>query len=121
MPVYLQVFLLFTMNFIDGLLTIFWVRNGFATEGNHLMATLLDIGDLPFLLVKIAMGAVAAVVLWHWGHMRLARYGLLITLVLYTCVMCIHLLTGLSAFGMVTKNSIIDISGWTFGILGFLV
>ena len=56
MPLYRQVFLLFTLNFVDAVLTIFWVRNGYATEGNHLMSTLLDIGDMPFLMVKLAVG-----------------------------------------------------------------
>jgi hypothetical protein len=47
MPFYIQPLLLFALNFLDAVLTIYWVRNGFATEGNHLMATLLDIGDRP--------------------------------------------------------------------------
>jgi len=42
------------------------VRNGFATEGNQLMAELLDIGDLPFLAVKVAVGGVAAIVLFFF-------------------------------------------------------
>src|SRR6478672_5689302 len=44
--------LLFGLNVLDALLTIVWVRNGVATEGNQLMAGLLDIGNGPFLLVK---------------------------------------------------------------------
>ena len=55
-----QACLLFALNFLDAVLTIYWVRNGFATEGNQLMAILLDIGDVPFLLVKLSIGAIAA-------------------------------------------------------------
>lgn len=120
MPLYGQTLLLFTLNFIDAILTIFWVRHGFATEGNHLMATLLDIGDLPFLAVKISMGAVAAFVLWKWGHMRLAKYGLSLVLMLYIGLMGVHFFTGLSAFGILAQNSAIDFSGWTYAILGLI-
>lgn len=105
MPLYLQTCILFTLNFLDAILTVFWVRNGFATEGNQLMATLLDIGDLPFLSVKIAVGAVAAVVLWKWSHLRLAQYGLLTALFIYSCLMAIHFLTGLSAIGLVATGT----------------
>ena len=59
--------LLFGLNLLDALLTIVWVRSGVATESNQLMASLLDIGNGPFLTVKIAMGAVAAIVLVRWG------------------------------------------------------
>jgi hypothetical protein len=104
MPLYGQTILLFVLNFLDAVLTIYWVRNGFATEGNHLMATLLDIGDLPFLAVKVAIGAVTAVVLWRWRNMRLAKYGLGLALTIYVVLMGIHFFTGLSAFGLVSDN-----------------
>lgn len=99
-----QAFLLFFLNFLDAVLTIYWVRNGFATEANQLMATLLDIGNLPFLLVKVAMGAVAAVVLWRWREMRLAKYGLTLALAIYISIMGVHFVTGLSAFGLLSES-----------------
>jgi hypothetical protein len=98
-------FLLFTLNLLDALLTIVWVRSGVATEGNQLMASLLDIGNGPFLGVKIAIGAAAAIVLFKWGHRPLARYGLAVTLAIYIGLMGIHLLTGLSAFGYVSNTA----------------
>ena len=103
-------FLLFLLNFLDAVLTIFWVRNGFATEGNHLMATLLDIGDLPFLLVKVSIGAVTAIVLWRWRKFRLAKYGLTIALVVYIGLMGVHFVTGLSALGMVSHTFVSDLT-----------
>jgi hypothetical protein len=105
-----QTLLLFTLNFLDAVLTIYWVRNGFATEGNHLMATLLEIGNLPFLAVKISIGAVTAVVLWRWRKMRLAKYGLAVALVVYIGLMGVHFLTGLSAFGFVSADLVNDLS-----------
>ena len=110
MPLYYQTFLLFALNFLDAVLTIYWVRHGFATEGNHLMATLLDIGDLPFLAVKVAIGTVTAVVLWRWRKFRMAKYGLAVTLAVYISLMGVHFFTGLSAFGLITDSSLQDFS-----------
>ena len=110
MPLFHQTFLLFALNFIDAVLTIYWVRNGFATEGNQLMATLLDIGDMPFLAVKIAIGAVTAIVLWRWRKMRLAKYGLAVALAVYISLMGIHFFTGLSALGVVSNTLVNDLS-----------
>lgn len=110
MPLFHQTFLLFTLNFLDAVLTIYWVRNGYATEGNHLMATLLDIGDLPFLAVKIGIGAVTAAVLWRWRKLRLAKYGLALALAVYIGLMGIHFFTGLSAFGYISDTLVNDFS-----------
>ena len=116
-----QTFLLFALNLLDAVLTIYWVRNGFATEGNQLMATLLDIGDFPFLAVKIAIGAAAAVVLWHWGSLRLARYGLTLALTIYIGLMGVHLFTGLSAFGLVSENFITDVSSFSHNLFAISI
>ncbi|MEQ1923850.1 MAG: DUF5658 family protein [Pyrinomonadaceae bacterium] len=102
--------LLFGLNLLDALLTIVWVRSGVATEGNQLMATLLDIGNGPFLGVKIAIGVVAAVVLMRWGSKPLARYGLAVALAVYIGLMGIHLFTGLAAFGIVSNTTVYDIA-----------
>jgi hypothetical protein len=76
MHLFRETFLLFSLNLLDAILTIVWVRNGVAIEGNQLMARLLDSGDLTFLSAKIAIGTIAALVLLRWGNRRLARYGL---------------------------------------------
>ena len=110
MQLLIQAFLLFGLNFLDAVLTIYWVRNGFATEGNQLMASLLDIGDLPFLAVKLAVGAIAAIVLWRWRNLRLAKYGLTLTVCIYITLMGVHLFTGLSAFGFLSETFLSDIS-----------
>ena len=109
--------LLFALNMLDALLTIVWVRNGVATEGNQLMAALLDIGNGPFLFVKIMIGAAAAIVLSRWGNKTLARYGLAVALAVYIGLMGIHLFTGLSAFGVVSNTFLEDLSGSFAAIL----
>ena len=111
--------LLFVLNLLDALLTIVWVRSGVATEGNHLMAKLLDIGDLTFLVAKISIGTVAAIVLLKWGYMRLAKYGLSVALAVYISLMGIHLFTGLTAFGYVSSQMIQDAARWSEAVFAF--
>ena len=114
-------FLLFALNLLDALLTIVWVRSGVATEGNQLMASLLDIGNGPFLGVKIAIGLVAAIVLCRWGSRPLARYGLAVSLAIYMGLMGIHLFTGLAAFGIVSNSQVEQVSKLTGQILGVFI
>lgn len=121
MQIFVQTSLLFALNLLDAVLTIYWVRNGFATEGNHLMAILLDIGDLPFLAAKLAVGAAAAFVLWRWGNLRLARYGLTAVLVIYIGLMGVHLFTGLSAFGLVSEDFVQNVSAWSHNLFAFFI
>ncbi|MBC7900019.1 MAG: hypothetical protein H7070_08185 [Saprospiraceae bacterium] len=113
--------LLFILNLLDALLTIVWVRSGVATEGNHLMASLLDIGDFPFLVVKLCMGAVTAFVLLRWGYMKVARYGLSVALAVYISLMGIHVFTGLAAFGYVSNNTLLDFTKWSQAVFAFFM
>ncbi len=98
--------LLFLFNLLDAQLTILWVRNGLATEGNELMAWLLELGNTPFLLTKIIVGAGAAYVLYRWSHLRMARRGLGLALGLYSALMLVHAATGLSALGWHAPDAI---------------
>lgn len=113
--------LLFALNLLDALLTVFWVRSGVATESNQLMAGLLDIGNGPFLGVKIAMGAIAAFVLFKWGNRPLARYGLAIALAVYIGLMGVHVFTGLSAFGYVSNTAAHDLAEWSGQLLAVII
>ncbi len=115
-----QAILLFALNFLDAVLTLYWVRNGYASEGNSLMAKLLDMGDFPFLLVKICVGAIAAIVFWRWSNLRLAKYGLGLTLAIYIGLMAIHFFTGLSACGLISENMINDFTSWSHTIFAFI-
>ncbi|HXG82571.1 MAG TPA: DUF5658 family protein [Pyrinomonadaceae bacterium] len=121
MQIYRQALLLFTLNFLDAVLTLFWVHNGFATEGNRLMAILLDVGDLPFLVVKIGIGALAAIVVWRWRNLRVAKYGLTLALTIYVSVMGVHFFTGLSAFGLLPETVVGDAARLSDSILAFFI
>jgi hypothetical protein len=91
--------LLFLLNWLDAQLTLIWVRSGAATEGNGLMARLLDLGDTPFLLTKLAIGALVAYTLYRFSHLPLARRGLSFVLGLYLTLMLVHAATGAAAAG----------------------
>lgn len=108
-----QTLLLFVLNFFDAVLTIYWIHNGWAGEGNQLMAGLLDIGYAPFLLVKTMIGAIAAITFWYWADLRVARYGLSLVLVVYISLMGLHIVTGLSACGLVSEAMVNDFSTWS--------
>lgn len=103
--------LLFSLNLLDAHLTILWVRSDVATEGNGLMAHLLDMGDAPFILVKILVGAFAAYVLYRFSRHKLARRGMTVVLGLYLALMGVHAVTGMSALGWQAPEHIIAFFG----------
>lgn len=98
---------LFSLNWIDAQLTLIWVRTGVASEGNGLMNELLKIGDGPFLLAKIAVGAFAAYIFYRCAHLPLARRGMQIALAIYCLVMFAHVATGVSALGWHTPLAVV--------------
>jgi hypothetical protein len=121
MQLFRETFLLFSLNLLDALLTIIWVRNGVASEGNQLMARLLEKGDFTFLGAKIAIGTIAAVVILRWGDLRLARYGVSLALAVYISLMGIHVFTGLSAFGYISNSFLHDLATWRDGLLALFL
>ena len=121
MHLFRETFLLFSLNLLDAMLTIVWVRNGVATEGNELMARLLDSGDFTFLAAKIAIGTLTALVLLRWGNRSLAKYGLTVALAVYISLLGLHVVTGLSAFGVLSKSAMHDLQLLTNGLLTMIV
>jgi hypothetical protein len=91
--------LLFALNWVDAQLTLFWIHGNIASEGNGLMSQLLKIGDAPFLLVKLAIGAFAAYTLYRCSHLPLARRGMQLVLTIYLGLMLAHAATGMAALG----------------------
>lgn len=111
MTPYAKSLLLFLLNWIDAQLTIVWVRAGLATEGNALMAPLLDAGNVPFLLTKLFIGAFVAYTLYRWSHLSLARRGMKLVLGLYLALMLVHAATGLSALGWGAPETVLAYMG----------
>ena len=121
MHLFRETFLLFSLNLLDAMLTIVWVRNGVATESNQIMAKLLDSGDFTFLAAKIAIGTIAALVILRWSDMKMARYGLTVALAVYISLMGIHVVTGLSAFGIISRTGMHELATLANGLLAFLM
>ena len=91
--------LLFVLNWLDAQLTLVWIRLNVATEGNALMARILEHGDLAFLGVKIAVGGFAAYILYRCSHLPIAKHGLTAVLGIYVLLMLVHAATGCVALG----------------------
>ena len=96
------------MNWLDAQLTVVWVRLNVATEGNGLMASLLKQGDLPFLAVKLVVGAFAAFVLYRCSHFPIARKGMTLVLAVYSGLMIIHAATGCVALGWLGPVRVVE-------------
>ena len=91
--------LLFALNAIDAQLTLLWIRLNIASEGNALMARVLEHGELPFMGAKLAIGAFAALILYRCAHLPIAKHGLTAVLGVYAVLMLIHGATGCVALG----------------------
>ena len=100
--------LLFAMNWLDAQLTILWVRLNVATEGNGVMARLLNLGEAPFLFVKLAIGGFAAYILYRCAHLALARRGMQLVLGIYCFMMIVHAVTGFSALGWNAPQTVLS-------------
>ena len=107
MSVWTKSVLLFVLNLLDAQLTDIWVRLGVATECNALMARLLEAGYAPFLLTKLAIGALVAYTLYRFSHLSLARRGLQFVLGLYLFLMCVHAVAGATALGLNVPDALI--------------
>ena len=70
-----------------------------ATEGNGAMAMLLNLGETPFLITKLAIGAFAAYILYRCANFTIARRGMHVVLGVYGTLMVVHAITGFSALG----------------------
>ncbi len=93
--------LLFALNWLDAQLTLLWIQLNVATEGNALMARVLDHGELSFLGAKLLVGGFAAYILYRCAHVPMARHGLTIVLGIYALLMLVHAATGAVALGLI--------------------
>lgn len=91
--------LLFGLNLLDAQLTLVWIRLNVATEGNALMALVLEHGEMTFLGAKVLIGASAAYILYRCNNLPLAKHGLTVVLGIYATLMLVHAATGCVALG----------------------
>jgi hypothetical protein len=90
----LAIRMIVVLNVIDATCTAWWVRAGWATEANPLMAQVLELGLMPFMLTKLALGMSAAFFLHTHRNLPLARFGIVGALIVYSLVGAIHLRQG---------------------------
>src|SRR5687767_3329772 len=91
--------LLFSLNWLDAQLTLIWVRLNVATEGNAIMARLLEHSELSFLSIKLVIGGAAAYILYRCAHLPIAKRGMTVVLMIYVALMFVHAATGCVALG----------------------
>ena len=103
--------LLFAVNWLDAQLTILWVRMNIATEGNGLMATLLNHSEGSFLSVKLLIGALSAYILYRFAEIPIARRGMKVVLGVYLALMVVHMVTGFSALGWEAPTAVLTYFG----------
>jgi len=77
-------FLVFILNVLDAAFTSIVVGNALAVEVNPLMGALLDIGIVPFILVKLSIILLSLRVLWKYRERKIARFGAWLCVLIYT-------------------------------------
>jgi len=91
-----SLFLLILFNFIDIITTSLFINYlNIAEELNPLMDIVLSWGTIYFILVKVFAVSFACVVFWRYRMRKLAKFGILISLIGYFTLMvyfCVHIL-----------------------------
>ena len=95
------------MNWLDAQLTILWLRLNIATEGNGIMASLLDHSEASFLSVKLVIGGLSAYILYRFAEIPIARRGMKVVLGVYLALMVVHAVTGFSALGWQAPSTVL--------------
>ena len=80
---------LLVLNLADCCFTVAWVSGGYATEANHAMAVVLQMGAVPFAVVKTALVLGGAYVLFLRRGRFFAQVGLATVTLAYLAV-CVH-------------------------------
>jgi hypothetical protein len=81
-------FLVLILNIFDAVLTSFVVSNAIAVEMNPLMGAVLELGIVPFIIIKLGIIVLSLMVLWKCRHVKLARIGTNICLFVYLMLAC---------------------------------
>ena len=84
------IFVLVLFNVMDGMLTIAWIGAGVATEANPLMALLLGIHPVLFMITKILLVGLGAMLLWRFRDRALAVGSLYLCLATYSLLILYH-------------------------------
>lgn len=89
--VYGSIFLIL-LNGIDGALSLWGIMIGVTQEVNPLMRWLMNLSSVAFIIYKLAMPTILAVLFWLLRNRSrmLVTYGLGLSLIVYSVVMLTH-------------------------------
>ncbi len=82
--------LIFVINAIDGVLTIFWVFSGHASEANPIMDHLIEVDPVVFMGVKLALVAMGSYLLWRLRYKRIAVVSIFVLFTVYYGILVYH-------------------------------
>ena len=88
---YALILLLF-LNIIDAMATLYWIENELATETNPLMHAWIQLSPDLFVAVKVTLATMGASLLWVFRKHKLAYWGGMALLSLYSGIILIHTL-----------------------------
>ena len=93
---------IFILNVIDGVLTVFWVVSGQASEANPLMDELLNLSPPLFMLGKLSLVGLGSVLLWRHRE----RPGVVVSIFMLFLVYYWLLLYHLQAVGFTILDAL---------------
>ena len=79
------------LNLVDAVLTLFWVRFGFATEANTLIDELVDEHSVLFVVVKLALVGMGSWLLWNRRESPVAVVAIFLAFMTYYWILLHHL------------------------------
>jgi hypothetical protein len=79
------------LNLVDAVLTLYWVRAGFASEANTLIDELVNEHAVVFVLVKLGLVGMGSWLLWSRRRSPLAVVAIFAAFLAYYLVLLHHL------------------------------
>lgn len=80
------------MSGYDAVATMQHIGRGVAAEGNPFMESLIETNAVVFFLVKMTITSLCLLICYNFSHLRTARLGIRMTVVIYTFVSVYHVL-----------------------------
>jgi peptidoglycan biosynthesis protein MviN/MurJ (putative lipid II flippase) len=81
---------LMTLNVFDAFMTLMWTRNGIAEEVNPAMLYLLNLSPVLFVVIKISLVSLGAILLWRMRQFKITAYTCYLLNIVYAIIALIH-------------------------------
>lgn len=94
---FMYVLVAIMMSGYDAVATMRHIEHGVAAEGNPFMESLIETNALVFFLVKMALTSLCLLICYNYSHLRTARLGIRLTVIIYSFVCVYHVLIVLAA------------------------